>query len=149
MPKNTLTPKQDLFVHEYMIDLNATQAAIRAGYSKKTAYSIGNENLSKPEIKSAIDAKKAEKARKIDITVDSVLNDIIRIGDKAEQSDRYNDALKARELLGKHLKMFTDKVETTGDLTINVVQFSNQERLEAPAEPQRIDAKVEELDQTI
>lgn len=49
-----LTPKQERFVAEYLIDLNSTQAAIRAGYSKKTAYSIGNENLSKPEIVEAI-----------------------------------------------------------------------------------------------
>lgn len=45
-----LTEKQTRFCNEYLIDLNATQAAIRAGYSEKTAYSIGNENLKKPEI---------------------------------------------------------------------------------------------------
>jgi len=48
--KNGLTPKQRLFVAEYLKDFNATQAAMRAGYSKKTAYSIGQENLKKPEI---------------------------------------------------------------------------------------------------
>ena len=45
-----LTPKQQRFVEEYLIDLNATQSAIRAGYSEKTAYSVGHENLKKPEI---------------------------------------------------------------------------------------------------
>ncbi len=50
-----LTPKQQLFVDEYLIDLNATKAAIRAGYSEKTAYSIGQENLNKPDIAEAID----------------------------------------------------------------------------------------------
>ena len=45
-----LTPKQQRFIDEYLVDLNATQAAIRAGYSAKTAYSIGIENLKKPEI---------------------------------------------------------------------------------------------------
>ena len=49
-----LTPKQQRFVEEYLIDLNATQAAIRAGYSEKTAYSVGHENLKKPEIQKAI-----------------------------------------------------------------------------------------------
>ena len=48
-----MTPKQEIFVREYAIDLNATQAAIRAGYSEKTAYSIGQENLKKPEIAAA------------------------------------------------------------------------------------------------
>ena len=50
-----LTPKQKRFCQEYLIDLNATQAAVRAGYSEKTAYSVGNENLRKPEIKKYID----------------------------------------------------------------------------------------------
>ena len=49
-----MTAKQQLFVDEYLIDLNATQAALRAGYSEKTARSIGAENLSKPDIEKAI-----------------------------------------------------------------------------------------------
>ena len=48
--KSQLTAKQERFVQEYLVDLNATQAAIRAGYSRKTAYSIGEENLKKPDI---------------------------------------------------------------------------------------------------
>lgn len=52
-----LTTKQQRFVEEYLIDFNATQAAIRSGYSEKTAGSIGSENLKKPEIKAAIDIK--------------------------------------------------------------------------------------------
>lgn len=55
-----LTHKQRVFIDEYLRDFNATQAAIRAGYSEKTAYSIGSENLTKPEIKAEIDAKMAE-----------------------------------------------------------------------------------------
>ena len=50
-----MTDKQRKFADEYLVDCNATQAAIRAGYSKKTAYSIGDENLKKPEIKKYID----------------------------------------------------------------------------------------------
>jgi len=45
-----LTAKQKVFVAEYLVDLNATQAAVRAGYSEKTAYSVGHENLKKPEV---------------------------------------------------------------------------------------------------
>ena len=56
-----LTAKQQRFCDEYLIDLNATQAAIRAGYSKKTAYSIGQENLKKPEISAYIEKRMAEK----------------------------------------------------------------------------------------
>ena len=57
-----LTEKQRRFVEEYLIDLNATEAAIRAGYSEKTARSIGNENLTKPDIRAAIDRRLKELA---------------------------------------------------------------------------------------
>lgn len=63
-----LTPKQQRFVAEYLKDLNATQAAIRAGYSEKTAYSIGNENLSKPEIAAAVQAGQAKQLEKAELT---------------------------------------------------------------------------------
>ena len=56
-----VTEKQKLFCEEYLIDLNATQAALRAGYSEKTAYSIGNENLKKPEIQEYIQKRLKEK----------------------------------------------------------------------------------------
>ena len=68
-----LTPKQDRFVLEYLIDLNATQAAIRAGYSEETAGSIGHENLTKPEIVAAIAAAQAARAERTEITADKVL----------------------------------------------------------------------------
>ena len=56
-----MTEKQKRFCEEYLIDLNATQAALRAGYSEKTAYSIGNENLKKPEIQEYIQKRLKEK----------------------------------------------------------------------------------------
>jgi len=68
-----LTPKQALFVQEYLVDLNATQAAIRAGYSETTAHSIGHENLSKPEIVAAIAAAQEERSKRTEITQDMVL----------------------------------------------------------------------------
>lgn len=60
-----LTAKQQRFCDEYLIDLNATQAAIRAGYSKKTARAIGNENLTKPDIKEYIEERMAEKEKEL------------------------------------------------------------------------------------
>jgi len=75
----TLTPKQERFVREYLVDLNTTQAAIRTGYSKKTAYSIGQENLKKPEV--AAEIKKAQKAlaKKAKVTAESVIAEMGRI----------------------------------------------------------------------
>jgi len=75
-----LTAKQQRFVEEYLIDLNATQAAIRAGYSEKTAYSIGNENLSKPDIAKAIEAAQLERSKRTEITADRVLSELGKLG---------------------------------------------------------------------
>lgn len=71
-----MTKKQKRFVEEYLIDLNATQAAIRAGYSPDTAYSIGQENLKKPEIKMRIDRAMAERSRRTGINQDRVLREL-------------------------------------------------------------------------
>ncbi len=74
-----LTDKQAAFVREYLVDKNATQAAIRAGYSPKTARSIGEENLSKPDIRAAIDAGLADLASRVGITAERVLRERARI----------------------------------------------------------------------
>lgn len=75
-----MTPKMQKFVDEYLVDLNATQAAIRAGYSKKTAYSIGVSNLKKPEIQAAIQKRQKSAAEKLEITRERVLKELASIG---------------------------------------------------------------------
>ena len=72
--KKKLTDKQQRFVEEYLIDFNATQAAIRAGYSVKTATEMGYENLTKPQIAEAVDKGKAEAAERAKLSVDDVVN---------------------------------------------------------------------------
>ncbi|MCK2097529.1 terminase small subunit [Thauera aromatica] len=74
-----LTPKQSTFVQEYLIDLNATQAAIRAGYSAKTARQIGEENLSKPDIAAAVAAARKERAERTAVSADRVLLEAARL----------------------------------------------------------------------
>ncbi len=74
-----MTKKQKRFIEEYLIDLNATQAAIRAGYSPDTAYSIGNENLKKPEIKSHIDKAMAERSKRTGVNADRVVMELAKI----------------------------------------------------------------------
>ena len=74
-----LTPKQAAFVAEYLVDLNATQAAIRAGYSAKTAGSVGAENLSKPEIAAAIAEAQRKRAERTEITQDRVLQEYAKL----------------------------------------------------------------------
>lgn len=121
-----LTAKQSLFVKEYLVDLNATQAAIRAGYSEKTAGVIGLENLGKPLISDAIKSNLDERAKKVDITAEYVLQTIKNTIERCAQAEPVLDrdgaptgeykfdsqaVLKGSELLGKYLKLFTDKTE--------------------------------------
>ena len=117
-----MTPKQARFVDEYLIDMNATQAAIRAGYSKRRADAIGYENLRKPEISQAIAERRAALAERAQRTVGAVMADLARVRESAMQEVEnpdtgvmvmvsYKDALRALELEGKHLGMFTERVE--------------------------------------
>lgn len=106
--KNQLTPKQSAFVAEYLIDLNATQAAIRAGYTPKGADVRGCKLLVNDKVAPHINEALAERAKRTEITQDKVLENIVRIGSKAETADKYGDALKAEEMLARHVKLFSD-----------------------------------------
>lgn len=137
--KGELTPKQKRFVEEYLIDLNATQAAIRAGYSAKTAAVIAAENLIKPNIAKAIQEAMNKRSKNTEITSEYVLKTIQDTIERCAQNQPVLDGqgkpvfvttpegdiapaykfdaqavLKGAELLGKHLKLFTDKTEVTG-----------------------------------
>jgi phage terminase small subunit len=74
-----LTPKQERFVEEYLIDLNATQAAIRAGYSAKTAREIAKENLTKPPIQEEIRKRRKEQMKRTQLTADKVLRELASV----------------------------------------------------------------------
>lgn len=149
-----MTKKQKRFVEEYLIDLNATQAAIRAGYSPGSAGSIGEENLKKPEIKNAIEKAMAQLSKRTGINQERVIMEIAKLaflnpadvidweaatvkgeapredtaciasvkvktisgedGNITEREVKTYDKLKALELLGKHLGMFTEKWKMEG-----------------------------------
>lgn len=127
-----LTAKQQRFCDEYLIDLNATQAAIRAGYSKKTAASIATENLRKPYLKEYIDSRMAEKEKSLIADQDEVLKyltSVLRgeseseeivienVGDFTSEARTMRkapsekDRLKAAELLGKRYSLFKDNMK--------------------------------------
>lgn len=153
-----MTKRQKRFVEEYLIDLNATQAAIRAGYSPDSARDIGCENLTKPNIKAAIDKAEAERSRRTGINQDRVIRELAKVaflnpvdvidmddatiqgqanrddtaciasvkvktiptddGPITEREVKTYDKLKALELLGKHLGMFTDKLKVEGGVPV-------------------------------
>jgi phage terminase small subunit len=84
--KDDLTPKQKQFCEEYLIDLNATQAAIRAGYSVKTANRIASENLSKPDIQDYICELKKKRQERTEYTQDDVIKDLLEIKKRCMQA---------------------------------------------------------------
>ena len=117
-----LTPKQQLFIKESLIDLNATQSAIRAGYSKKNADKIGSELLGKTRIKEAIEKSLTKRTDKLDITAEYVLNSLKEVAEASKARNDSAGANRSLELLGKYLKLFTDKqeIDATIDTTIKV-----------------------------
>jgi phage terminase small subunit len=112
-----LTPKQERFVAEYLVDLNATQAAIRAGYSAKTARSIGHELLTKPDIQDAITTGRATLAEKTGITQERVLKEYARLG--------FLDIRKAFDENG-HLKPISELDDDTAAAIAGIDIVENQ-----------------------
>lgn len=136
-----LTAKQKLFCDEYIISLNATQAAIKAGYAEKTAYAIGAENLKKPKIQSYISERMEQKESSLIATQDEVLQyltsvlrgesqttDILLVGmgdgcqevQEVEKKPSEKDRLKAAELLGKRYGLYTDKISADVDMSLDI-----------------------------
>lgn len=149
MAEKKLTAKQQRFCNEYLIDLNATQAAIRAGYSEKTARQMATENLSKPAIKEYIGKRMAEKEAALiadQTEVMRYLTSVLRgqsvsevvvvegTGDGCSEARTMQKApdekerLKAAELLGKAHMIFTDKVQQEIDMDLNItVDYGDEE----------------------
>lgn len=107
MKEQKLTIKQDKFIKEYIKTGNGKQSAIKAGYSKKTAGEMAYENLNKPQIKVKIEKTMSETAEKMGINAEFVLGNLKHFASKKKMKAA-NAALKANELLGKHLKLFHD-----------------------------------------
>lgn len=163
--------KQKAFASEYVIDYNATQAAIRAGYSERSAYSQAHELLKKPEIQAAIRELEADSSMRTAVTKDMVIKELARVAfvdprrlfedngtpkditmldddtaaalasvDIYEEFDyngeerelvgytkkyKWSDKLRALEMLGKHLGMFTDKVRFEGTVDTGTDKLAN------------------------
>jgi phage terminase small subunit len=147
-----LTAKQQRFVDEYLIDLNASQAAIRAGYSEKTSRSISSELLTKPNIQQAVNQGQAERQAKTKIDAAWVLEQAAQsyITNSAEYMDEQgrmvplnaNAARGFLELAGKHVgvQAFKEKIETETTLKVDVSDIA-----EATTEAEAADAYLQML----
>jgi phage terminase small subunit len=123
-----LTPKEKMFVKEYLIDLNASQACLRAGYQTKNPDVYSNTLMVKVGIKAAIQNEIAKREKRLEINADYVLTTIRDTVERCRQAEPVMDkdgptgeykfdsmaVMKGCELLGRHLKLFTDKFEATG-----------------------------------
>lgn len=142
-----ITEKQKRFAEEYIIDLNATQAAIRAGYSEKTSMEQGYQLLQKTLVQQYIQQLMDKRSKKTEITAEWVLNSIKEVAERCMQKvpvmyfdketkmyvqEKTEDgegvwqfdssgANKSLENLGKHLKLFTDKVEHSGEIKMPTI----------------------------
>lgn len=141
-----MTPKQKKFCAEYLIDLNATQAAIRAGYSAKTAYSIGPENLKKPEIAKWISNIRKTEYKKTIMTAEEVEYRLSKAG-RGELKEEVivvegvgagcskarivqkrlsaRDQLKALELMGKRHRLFDTTDSKNDDEGVQIIDDTN------------------------
>ncbi len=113
-----LRPKQERFISEYLIDLNATQAAIRAGYSAHTAKSIGQENLTKPAIASAIAAAQNKAAEKAGVTLDWLLEEGKSLMLAAKAAKDFSAASSTYERVAKIAGHWVDRAQSD----VNAVQ---------------------------
>lgn len=157
-----LSPQQTLFVDEYLVDLNATQAAMRAGYSKRTAYSRGHKLLKMPNVAAAIQRRMRDRERRTEITQDWVLASLFETVERCKQAEPVRDrsgvqvfietpdgqtaaaytfdangVLRGLELAGRHLGMFEHRHRHAFDTDADEL---TDEELEAIARRGRDDA---------
>jgi phage terminase small subunit len=139
--KDKLTPKQEMFVKEYLVDLNATQAAIRAGYSIKTAKSQGQRLLTNVDVARAIEEANQKRAEKLELSAEWVLENLKNVAVRCQQAEPVmvfdystkemvktgeyqfdsKGANRALELIGKHLGIFENRLNLTGSVGVKIV----------------------------
>lgn len=111
---DSLSERQRRFCEEYLVDLNATAAVLRAGYNTKYPNRIAFQLMENPAVRISIDALRAERTKMTDVTKDYVLRKIIRALEDGEAAGNLTAVLRATELLARHLGMFVDRQEISG-----------------------------------
>ena len=139
-----LPPKQQRFVDEYLLDLNATRAAVRAGYSARNAGKIGPALLGKSRVSAAVAAAIAERAGRVQVTADDVVRGLLAEARLPGERSSHAARVSAWGLLGKHLGMFKDKVEHSGGTVHTHVYMPENGRSDAELDAE-IDAEMKRL----
>lgn len=131
-----LTDKQARFIDEYLIDSNATQAAIRAGYSVDSARQLGSDTLSKPYIQDAIAEGRAKIAERNAITIDDLLNELEQARTAALTSETAQSSAAVAATMGKAkmLGFLTDKTELSGSVHQEISNLTPEQVIERMSE---------------
>lgn len=122
-----LTDKQKRFCEEYVVDLNATQAAIRAKYSPKTAQEQSSRLLSNVMVKAEIARLQAERSQRTSVDADWVVVRLVKEAEDRSEGATQGGRIRALELLGKHVGLFAEKVEHSGTLTQTHIYLPKKE----------------------
>ena len=109
-----LTTKQQRFCEEYLKDLNASRAILRAGYKTANPNRVGHELMQKEGVRFALDGLMAERAEKVKVDANFVIQKILKSLERAEKKENETAVLRASELIAKHLGMFVEKSEISG-----------------------------------
>ena len=134
-----LSPKRERFVKEYLVDLNATQAAIRAGYSENSAKQQDSALLTLHDVQARVQELQAERSVRTRIDQDWVITELVDTYREARNVKHLPAANQSLQLIGRHLGMFTDRVEV--DLTAQILRISAELQLdpvELEAETRRL-----------
>lgn len=124
-----LTPKQQRFVDAYLVEPNATKAAIAAGYSKKTAYSAGGRLLKNVEVAAAVAKRQERASAKADLTLDRHLANLNALRNKAMKAQQFSAAVSAEVSRGKAAGFYVDRTETKHSGKVEVsVRFAREGR---------------------
>lgn len=130
MTAKKLTPKQKLFVREYLVDMCATSAAVRAGYSERTARQSGYLNMSNPAISALIARAMEKRSQKIELTADLVLAGLLKEAQAEGEGTTHSARVAAWRALGEYLKLFVQKHEHahehSGTVTLTVEQVQTE-----------------------
>ena len=107
----SVTPRQTRFAQEYTMDRNATRSAVAAGLSRRTARSQGARLLKNVNVRAAVAAEEAEVATRIKLRHDDILRDLIALRSAAAEAGQFAAAIRATEMLGRHIGMWPTRVE--------------------------------------
>lgn len=131
MNNGELTAKQDRFCEEFLVDLNATQAAKRAGYSPRSAASIGEENMKKPQILKRIHRLQINRSLRTRIKADRIVEELAKIA-FAKDGVKTSDRIKALGMLGKHVGLFEKQNNQYTDKILENYRNETWQRLDEP-----------------